>query len=71
MGELVLGRGGVAQDLQWHREPLHGDHPPDLGPLAGQRAGLVEQHRVDLVHQIERPAVLDEDTLLGAERQRR
>ena len=39
----------------------------DLGPLAGQRAGLVEEDGVDLVHQLERAAVLDQDALVGTE----
>ena len=51
-------------------EPVGGDDPADLGPLAGQRAGLVEEDRVDLVHQLERPAVLDQDALVGAQGQR-
>ena len=51
-------------------KPSRGDDPADLGPLAGQGAGLVEQDGVDLVHQLEGPAVLDQDALVGAEGQR-
>ena len=43
---------------------------PTSGPLAGQRAGLVEQDSVDLVHHLERPPVLDQDALAGAQGQR-
>ena len=40
-----------------------GDDPADLGALAGQRARLVEEDGVDLVHQLEGAAVLDQDAL--------
>ena len=43
----------------------------DLGALAGQGAGLVEEDGIDLVHQFQRPAVLDQNPLVGAEGQRR
>ena len=41
----------------------------DLGSLARQSAGLVEQHRVDFAQQVERAPVFDQNTLLRAERQ--
>ena len=67
--ELPLGRRGVPEDPLRTRA-VGGDDPADLGPLAGQRAGLVEEDGVDLVHQLQRPAVLDEDALVGAQGQR-
>ena len=69
VSELLLGGGGVAE----HRRLVEtgaGDHSSDLGALEGERAGLVEENRVDLRHQLERPPVLDEDALLGAEAER-
>src|ERR1700737_1882657 len=45
--ELALRRGSEAQDLQWTKA-VGANHPPNLGPLAGQGAGLVEQHRIAL-----------------------
>ena len=69
MVELPFGGRGEPEDLV-RREALGGDDPADLGPLAGQGAGLVEEDRVDLVHQLQGPAVLDQDALVGAQGQR-
>ena len=66
--ELPLRRGREAQDLPWTKA-VGANYPPDFGPIAGQGAGLVEQHRIDLRQQIERPPVLDQDAPLRAERQ--
>ena len=48
-----------------------GEDAPDFGALAGQRAGLVKQERIDFAHRLERAAGLDQHTLLRGERQRR
>src|SRR5271156_3723190 len=63
-----LRRRSKAQDLQ-RGEAGGGDHPTDFRSLARQRTGLVEEDRVDLAEEVERAPVLDEDPLLGAERQ--
>src|SRR5271165_1898035 len=66
--KLPLRRSSKAEDLQ-RLEAVGSDHPPDLRPLAGQRAGLVEEDRVNLTEKVERPSVLNEDALLRAQRQ--
>src|SRR5271169_6171849 len=63
-----LRRGSEAQDLQ-RIEAVGGDHPTDLRPLPGQCPGLVEEDGVDLAEKVEGPAILDEDSLLRAQRQ--
>ena len=67
--ELLLGGGGEEQDL-FFGETVAGDDAADLGSFPGQGARLVEEDGIDLVHQLERPAVLDQDALAGTEGQR-
>ena len=64
VGELGLGGGRVAEN-RLEVVAIAGDDPADFGSLAGERPGLVEEDRVDLVHQLDSPAVLDQDALAG------
>ncbi len=67
--ELPLGCRGVTEDLV-RRESRGRDHASHLGAFPRQRPGLVEEDRVDLVHQLQRPAVLDQNALVSAKGQR-
>ena len=67
--KLLLGGRGEPQHrrLVPRRAGVDGSH---FRPFPSQRPRLVEQHGVDLVHQIERPAVLDQDSAAGTQLQR-
>ena len=65
-----LGRGRELEN-SLRRKAMAGDDSAHLGPLASQRTGFVEQHGVDLVHQLERSTILDQDPFVGTERKRR
>ena len=67
--ERVLGRafdaGGEAEELALV-EPGGGDDLRDRRLALGERAGLVDDQGVDLLHHLERLGVLDQDAEAGA-----
>ena len=68
MVEFAFGGRGIQEDVL-RLVAIGRDDLADFGALTGQRSGLVEQDRVDLVHQFQRAAVLDQNAFLRAERQ--
>ena len=67
--KLLLGGRGESQHGCGIPRPA-GVDVSHFRPFPSQRPCLVEQHGVDLVHQIERPAVLDQDSAAGTQLQR-
>ena len=59
----LLRRRRETKDLR-RVEAVGGNHSPDLGPLARQCTGLVEEHCVDLAQEVECAPVLNQDTFL-------
>ena len=55
-----LERCGETRARHFHRSLLAGTTSISLRLADGQRAGLVDHQRVDLLHQLERFGILDE-----------
>src|SRR5271166_596348 len=70
MVKFLLGRGRKLKNLLGC-ESTAGHNPANLWSLPSQRAGLVKQDGVDLVHQLKCATVLDQNSFVGAQRQRR
>ena len=68
MMELLLGGRRERQDPLL-AEAITADHAADLRSFPRERAGFVEQDGIDLFHQLERPAVFDQNSLVGAKGQ--
>ena len=69
MVKFMLGSGSVPQNrLSVPRGTCVND--THLRPLPRQRARFVKEHRIDLAHEFQRSAILNQNALAGAQRQR-
>ena len=69
MAELVFGSRGPLQDLRLGILAEREDSS-DFRALAGECAGLVKEEGIHLAHQFQRASILDQNAVLGAQRQR-